>query len=184
MQYSSAKRLPILLFFIPLRARFWHAGAVLDRFDAALLNLVQLDDARTADSLARDVPLSPSAIARRLRRLRHEGWIARTIALLSPRLTGGRLRALLMIQLHEHAPAAGLDRLRARFTEDPVVQWCAEISGTFDLAMLVDCRDMDSFGEWADREVAANVLVRRYETSFIKRQVKFSPFVPLAVDES
>ena len=152
----------------------------MDRFDAALLNLVQLDDGRTAESLARDVPLSPSAIARRLRRLRGEGWIARSIALLSPRLGGRRLRALLHIQLHEHSPAAGLDRLRARFADDPAIQWCAEISGAFDLALLVDCRDMDAFGDWADAEIAANPLVRRYETSFIKRQVKFAPFVPVS----
>jgi len=66
---------------------------MLDQFDAALLDLVQRDDSRTADSIATEVPLSPSAIARRLRRLRAEGWIARTIALLSPTLTSGRLRA-------------------------------------------------------------------------------------------
>lgn len=152
----------------------------MDRFDAALLNLVQRDDGRTAESLAGDVPLSPSAIARRLRRLRSQGWIERSIALLSPRLAGRRLRALLHIQLHEHTPAAGLDRLRARFADDPAIQWCAEISGAFDLALLVDCRDMEAFGQWADAEVAANPLVRRYETSFIKRQVKFAPFVPVS----
>ena len=51
---------------------------MLDRFDIALLNLVQRDDAQTAEGLAEKVPLSPSAIARRLRRLRAEGIIART----------------------------------------------------------------------------------------------------------
>ena len=42
----------------------------MDRFDRLLLNLLQRDAGRTAESLAEDVPLSPSAIARRLRRLR------------------------------------------------------------------------------------------------------------------
>ena len=46
--------------------------------------------------------------------------------------------------------------------------------------MLVDCRDMDAFGEWADEQIAASPLVRRYETSFVKRQIKFAPFVPVA----
>ena len=59
---------------------------MLDRFDIALLNVVQRDDGQTADAFAEKIPLSPSAIARRLRRLRAEGAIARTIALLSPRL--------------------------------------------------------------------------------------------------
>ena len=72
------------------------------------------DDSRTADSLAADVSLSPSAIARRLRRLRGEGWIARTIALLAPRLTRGRLRAIVFIQLSEHADQSGKARLLQR----------------------------------------------------------------------
>ena len=91
---------------------------------------------------------------------------------------------MLLVQLHEHSPAAGLDRLRARLADDPTVQYCAEISGTFDLALLVDCRDMDEYGQWADREIAASTLVRRYETSFVKRQLKFAPFVPLASEEA
>ncbi len=36
---------------------------------------------------------------------------------------------------------------------------------------------MDAFGEWADAEIAASPAVRRYETSFVKWQVKFAPFV-------
>ena len=71
---------------------------MLDPFDAALLNEVQRDDSLTADTLAERVPLSPSAIARRLRRLRADGSIGRTIALLGPRLLGDRLRALVAAQ--------------------------------------------------------------------------------------
>ena len=63
---------------------------MLDRFDIALLNVVQRDDGQTAEALAEAIPLSPSAIARRLRRLRADGIIARTIALLSPRLVDRR----------------------------------------------------------------------------------------------
>jgi DNA-binding Lrp family transcriptional regulator len=73
----------ISLHFVPKIGRL---PKMLDRFDIALLNIVQRDDGRTAESLAEEVALSPSAIARRLRRLRADGIIARTIALLSPRL--------------------------------------------------------------------------------------------------
>ena len=85
---------------------------MLDRFDRALLDEIQRDDSQTADQLAQAVALSSSAIARRLRRLRSGGFIARTIALLSPKLTKDRLRAIVLIQLNEHADlerkAAGL----------------------------------------------------------------------------
>ncbi|HEU4498136.1 MAG TPA: AsnC family protein, partial [Sphingomicrobium sp.] len=53
-----------------------------DNFDLKLLNAMQEDAGRTAEELAEIIPLSPSAIARRLRRLREDGAIARTVALL------------------------------------------------------------------------------------------------------
>ena len=96
---------------------------MLDRFDLALLNLVQRDDGRTAESLAGEVALSPSAIARRLRRLRAEGIIARTIALLAPRFVDRRLRALVLIQLSEHADIKGKNALEKRLLSAPCVQF-------------------------------------------------------------
>jgi Lrp/AsnC family leucine-responsive transcriptional regulator len=66
----------------------------LDKLDVALLNLLQANNVATAETLARDVPLSPSAITRRVRRLRDNGLIAADVAILSDALLGQRLRAV------------------------------------------------------------------------------------------
>ena len=153
---------------------------MLDRFDFQLLNLVQRDDSRTADSLAADVPLSPSAIARRLRHLRADGIIARTIALLSPRLTDRRLRAMVFIQLSEHADLKGKTALEMRLLGSPYVQFCYEISGPHDIVALFDCESMSAFNRACDELLASSPTVRRYETHFVKREVKFAPFVELS----
>ena len=153
---------------------------MLDRFDIALLNLVQSDDGRTAESLADEVALSPSAIARRLRRLRAEGVIARTIALLSPRFTERRLRALVLIQLSEHADLKGKNALEKRLNSSPAVQFCYEIAGPHDIVALFDCESMSAFNDAADELLVSSPTVRRYETHFVKREVKFAPFVELS----
>jgi Lrp/AsnC family leucine-responsive transcriptional regulator len=153
---------------------------MLDEFDRALLNAVQQDDSRTADQLAQLVALSPSAIARRMRRLRGEGWIARTIALLAPRLLEHRLRALVLVQLNEHADRAGKDQLLQRLRENGEVQFAYEISGSYDLLALLDCSSMDAFVDLAERLFATDSTVRRYESAFVKRELKFAPFVRLA----
>jgi DNA-binding Lrp family transcriptional regulator len=152
---------------------------MLDRFDLQLLNLVQHDDARTADQLAQQVPLSPSAIARRLRRLRATGIIARTIALLSPSLTGRRLRAVVHVQLSEHADQRGKQALLDRIARVAQIQFCYELAGVYDLLLLFDCTHMDEFTDIAEAVLVADATVRRYETSFVKREVKFAPFVKL-----
>jgi Lrp/AsnC family leucine-responsive transcriptional regulator len=152
---------------------------MLDSFDLQLLNLVQRDDGRTADSLAEEVPLSPSAIARRLRRLRAEGWVARTIALLSDRLTERRLRALVFVELAEHADRQGKAALERRLLTSGEVQFCYEVAGQHDFIALFDCGSMAEFNLSAEELLASSPTVRRYETHFVKRQVKFAPFVEL-----
>jgi DNA-binding Lrp family transcriptional regulator len=159
--------------------KFGRISPMLDRFDLALLNHVQRDDSRTAEQLAERVPLSPSAIARRLRRLRGESWIARTIAILSPRLTESRLRALVFVQLNEHADIPGKAALERRLLDSGEVQLCYEIAGTYDFVALFDCASMAEFNRVAEGLLTADATVRRYETSFVKREVKFAPFVEL-----
>jgi Lrp/AsnC family leucine-responsive transcriptional regulator len=93
--------------------------------------------------LAESVAVSPSAIARRLRRLRADGWIRRTIALLSVKLTERRLRALVFITLSEHADRKGKAALDRRLNSEPAVSF-------------------------------------RYDTHFVRREVKFEPFIRLS----
>ena len=152
---------------------------MLDPFDLALLNLVQRNDSLTANELATRVALSPSAIARRLRRLRAGGWIARTVALLSERVTGQRLRAVLFVELAEHADLKGKAAVEQRLRAVDQVQFCFEVTGECDLLVLVDCANMMEFNRFCDDVLVADPTVRRYETSFVKREVKFAPFVNL-----
>jgi Lrp/AsnC family leucine-responsive transcriptional regulator len=167
----------ISLHFVPKIGRL---PKMLDRFDIALLNIVQRDDGRTAESLAEEVALSPSAIARRLRRLRADGIIARTIALLSPRLVDRRLRAIVLIQLSEHADLKGKNALEKRLLAAPSVQFTYEIAGPHDIIALFDCESMTAFNQAADELLTSSPTVRRYETHFVKREVKFAPFVELS----
>lgn len=152
---------------------------MLDPFDRALLNLVQRDDTATAEALATRVALSPSAIARRLRKLRREGWIAASVALLSSRLTERRLRAMVTLQLAEHADLKGKRALLGRLEAAPQVQFCYELAGVIDFTLLIDCRDMAEFNAVVEDLLERDPIVRRYETSFVKRAVKFAPFIDL-----
>ena len=152
-------------------------GKTLDRFDIALLNLLQANNVATAEMLAREVPLSPSAITRRVRRLRDSGLIAADIAILSDSFLGRRLRSVVQVQLSEHAENGAISGLRKQLAEAREVQLCLEISGAFDLMLVIVTRDMAEFNAFADEVFGSNPGVRRYEASFVKRQVKNAPAV-------
>lgn len=154
-------------------------GRGLDRFDIALLNLLQTDNLATAEALAGSVPLSPSAITRRIRRLREQGLIAQDVAVLAPGLVERRLRAVVQVQLQEHAEQGAIATLRRRLRDMPEVQVAFEVAGSFDLVAVVVARDMPAFNAFADRVFGSDPAVRRYETSFVKREIKNSRAIPL-----
>jgi Lrp/AsnC family transcriptional regulator, leucine-responsive regulatory protein len=153
--------------------------ADLDTFDIQLLELVQENNQLTAHEMAARIPLSPSAIARRLRHLRDIGAIQREVAVIAPWVAGKRLTALVHVYLEIHRPKAGLESLRKRLIEAREVQLCMEVSGRHDMIVILVVESMEEFNAFADELFAENPIVRRFETSFVKKRMKMSLTVPL-----
>lgn len=152
---------------------------VLDRFDLALLNLLQVNARATAEELSASIPLSASAISRRLRRLRRNGAIAANIAMLGPTVATDRLLTVVHVQLWDHSPTEKNQRLRDRLVRAVEVQFLVEVSGSFDLMVVVATRNLDAFNAFVDDFLGGDPAVQRYETTFVKRQLKLAPIVPL-----
>jgi DNA-binding Lrp family transcriptional regulator len=149
----------------------------MDRIDHALLALLQEDSGRTADKLGEELGLSRSAVTRRIQSLRREGVIAKEVAVLSDRFRAGRVTAIVNVQFDRHQPHEA-DQFRRAIRAFSEVQLAVAITGASDALLLVSVRDMDHFNGFAE-ELASMPLVRRYETSFIKRTIKFTTAVPL-----
>jgi Lrp/AsnC family leucine-responsive transcriptional regulator len=152
-------------------------AARLDRLDRQLLACLQADNLQTADRLAEQVGRSPSAIARRLRRLRATGVVAADVSILSDEAAGHPLSAIVQLQLERHAPHEG-DELRRRLLASPNVQLCLDISGGFDILLLVVARDMEAYNAFS-AALLERPPVHRFETSFVKRRVKATLAIPL-----
>jgi DNA-binding Lrp family transcriptional regulator len=150
----------------------------LDPLDLKLLTWIQADNLLTAEVLAERVGLSPSAVARRLRHLRSTKVIAGDVAIVSEQALGRPLSAIIHVQLERHALTEVASFKRQLATCDNV-QFCLEISGAFDILLLVVVADMEAFNLFADDLLAGQRAVRRYETSFVKRRVKASLALPL-----
>ena len=150
-----------------------------DPTDLRLLMALQHDASRTADALAAEVALSPSAIARRIRRLRETGIIDRDVAVLSDQAVRF-LSAFVDIQLDRHA-LPEVEALIRRLEAHDEVQMLMMISGTFDLTLLVAVPDMEAFNVFVDRMLGSDRVVRRYESRFVKKRRKFSTALPLGL---
>lgn len=148
-----------------------------DGYDRALLTLLQEDALRTAEDLARDVALSPSAIARRVRRMREDGTIVADRAVVTEAI-GPFLSAMVDVQLERHS-LGDVEALLRRLEARPQVQALLEVAGPFDLVLLVAVPDMEAFNAFADEALASDPAVRRYETRFLKRRRKYSTAWPI-----
>ena len=149
----------------------------MDRIDHALLTLLQEDSRRTADKLGEELGLSRSAITRRIQNLTQEGVIEKEVAVLSDEFRRRRVTAIVNVQMDRHQPQEA-DQFRRTIRSLPEVQLCVMITGASDALLMVSVRDMDHFNVFAE-QLASMPLVRRYETSFIKRTVKFTTAMPL-----
>jgi Lrp/AsnC family leucine-responsive transcriptional regulator len=150
----------------------------LDRLDLQILGALQDDNQTSAHALADRIPLSPSAILRRIRNYRASGVITADVSVLEPTLLGERISVLFLIQLERHAPPT-ISGFRNTLLAAPQVQVCLEVSGIYDIACLATFRNMDEFNAFADTHIAGDPVVRRYEASFVKRRMKMSTAIPL-----
>ena len=116
----------------------------LDRFDRQLLNLVQEDAAQTAERLAEQIGLSPSAIQRRLKRLREEGVIAREIAIVDSKSVGSPTSFIVSLQVERERPEL-LAQLRQWLAAQPHIQQVFYVTGEADFILVVTAADTESF---------------------------------------
>lgn len=143
----------------------------IDRFDRALLRLVQQDARRTIDSLAREVGLSASVAQRRLQRLREQGVIATEIAVLDQRKVGAPLTFLVEIELEHDRPEL-LPALKAWIEGTGEVQQAWYITGRADCVLVVCVAGVEEFDALMERLMGANRNVRKFTTSLALKTLK------------
>lgn len=150
----------------------------LDRFDRQLLNLVQEDAGLTAEQLAERVALSPSAIQRRLRRMREEGVIVRQTAIVDPQRVGRPTFFIVSLQVERERPEL-LSQLRKWLAAQEHVQQAFYVTGEADFVLVVAAPDTETYDALMGRLVAENPNVSKFITNVALGVVKRGLSVPI-----
>jgi Lrp/AsnC family transcriptional regulator, leucine-responsive regulatory protein len=153
----------------------------LDRLDRQLLNLVQEDSARTTEQLAATVPLSPSAIQRRLRRMREQGVISREIAVVDARKVGRSTSFIVSIQVERERPEL-LGELRRWLVDQEHVQQAFYVTGEADFVLVICAPDTETYDALMARLVSENPNVKRFTTNVALSVVKRGLTIPVPLD--
>lgn len=154
----------------------------LDRFDRQLLNLVQEDAGQTAERLAEQVALSPSAIQRRLRRLHEQGVIEREVAVVDPRAVGRPTLFIVSLQVERERPDL-MSQLRRWLSGQEHVQQAFYVTGEADFVLVVTAPDAESYDALMGRLMSENPNVKRFTTNVAMSVVKRGLSIPIALDD-
>tara|TARA_R110000868_G_scaffold331140_1_gene592109 strand:- start:418 stop:870 length:453 start_codon:yes stop_codon:yes gene_type:complete len=149
---------------------------MLDRFDHAILAVVQADNRLPNREIAERVNLSETAVRRRLDRLRFEGVIRGDVALLDRDALG---QTLIVSVVFAEDSAEAYARFREQMVASERVTQCYSIAGEVDFILIVHAPDLREFEAWAQSTLLADPIVKRYETSVVFTTHKFSTAVPL-----
>jgi len=155
----------------------------LDRFDRQLLNLVQQDSSLAAGRLAEQVALSPSAIQRRLRRMREQGVIMRDAAVLDPAKIGRPNFFIVSLEVERERPEL-LAQLRSWLNEQEQIQQAFYVTGEVDFVLIVTAPHMEAFEALMSRLLQENANVKRYTTNVALGLVKRGLSIPVPLEEA
>jgi Lrp/AsnC family transcriptional regulator, leucine-responsive regulatory protein len=154
------------------------ARMTLDTHDRRLLHHVQRDAETSLEILADRIGLSTSATHRRLTRLRQDGMITATIAVVDRKKVDRPLTMLVEVQIERERPELLQDFNRWVAREDAIQQaWY--VTGDADFTMVVTATDMEDFDALMARLLQENPNVRRFKTGVVLRSVKSTLFVPV-----
>jgi DNA-binding Lrp family transcriptional regulator len=150
----------------------------LDQFDCQLLTLVQDDAEQTAERLAEQVPLSPSAIQRRLRRMREEGVIVRYAAVVDSVKVGRPTFFVVSLQVERERPEL-LAQLRTWLAAQKHVQQAFYVTGESDFVLIVTAPDTETYDALMTHMVRENPNVKRFTTNVVLSVVKTGLTIPI-----
>lgn len=150
----------------------------LDRFDLAILDILQADNTTPQRAIAQAVNLSAPAVQRRIQRLKDSGVIRANVAVLDPVKVGKPLTIVLEVHLDNERP----DRtapLRARIAAEDAVQQCYSVTGEADYLLVVNVASMADYEALTRRLFEGDDNIKRFRTSVALASLKTGLRVPL-----
>ena len=156
----------------------------MDSFDVKILNIVQSDNRLPIEKIANRIGLSPSAVQRRLKRLREDGIIEADVAVISPEAIGRTLTAIVGVIIDKERPlSVALTEFKNLMLSAPEVMQCYDVTGEADFIVIITAKDMQEYEAISRRLFMENPNVRRYKTSLVVRRIKSGTIIPLEPEE-
>jgi DNA-binding Lrp family transcriptional regulator len=150
----------------------------LDRYDRAIVNLLQADARISNARLAEKVSLSESACLRRVRALEESGLIQGYTALIDQQKAGYPVNVFVNITLDRQSQS-GLEAFESEVRRIPEVMECYLMTGEHDYFLRLVVADLADFERVHSQHLTRLPSVARVQSSFAMRTVTRATALPL-----
>lgn len=151
--------------------------STLDRFDRAILEIMQKSNQVTAEVIAQSIGRSAGAVQRRIKRLRETGIIESDVSIVSQEALGRPMTFILQVTLEQERLDL-YDKFKKLAKNNPQVQQCYYITGSSDFIIIVTTADMASYEKFTSEFLFSNPDVKNFITNTVVSKVKTGAYIP------
>jgi len=150
----------------------------LDPIDVEILKLLQVNASLTNKDISSKLHRSVATIHERIRRLKEQGYILRTVAILDRKKINLGLVAFSQVLLHNHTLAT-LSQFEEQVNKFPEVMECFQMTGTFDFVLRIATADMDAYHDFYRNKLATLPNITTVQSFFVLSETKSITAYPL-----
>ena len=154
----------------------------LDRFDLAILEMLQRDNSTPQRAIGEAVSLSAAAVQRRIKRMQGNGTIIGNTAVIDPAKVGRAITILVEVEV-ESERIDLIENVRESLKAAPEVQQCYYVTGDADFIVVITVATMSEYEALTRRLFFTNHNVKRFRTMVVMDRVKVGLYVPLGKRE-
>lgn len=138
-------------------------GRVIDKFDRAILRILQRDNKTPQRTIGEAVNLSAAAVQRRIAAMESDGIIERNVAIVDARAVAMTITAIVEVTLiNERLPV--VSSAKALFHAAPEVQQCYYVTGGISFVLVIVAPDMVEYEAITQRLFSQNDCVENFRS--------------------
>ena len=151
-----------------------------DETNAKILALLQRDSSLTNEAIGSAVNLSPTAVIKRVKKLRDSGVIEATVAVLSLQSAGPIVAALVLCSFDPDG-AATIDQFAQTILSRPEITNAWVVTGEVDVVLLVLTRTVEEYDQRMRELQDAHPQLKNVRTFVVLKHLKRSLAIPLSI---
>ena len=150
----------------------------LDKFDLAILDILQKDNTTSQKVIGEAINLSAPAVQRRIKRMQNTGVIQSNVAVINPEKIKQSISVIVEVEMYEES-IEFLDQAKKLFDSIPEIQQCYYVTGDTDFILVMVVCSMSHYESLTRKIFFSNTNVKRFKTNVVMNRVKVGLSVPL-----